>query len=128
MDGCSARTTLGVSPDASLAEIKTAYRTLAKRAHPDRGGDAAAFDRITQAYELLLSQASQPQPMSAGPASMAAPQPMRSVVRRPMWTRVATAAVTGTPRPAGSAPPARSTSTMTFADHLRRATASPAAA
>ena len=48
---------LGVAPDASLRDIKRAYRRIAKRLHPDRtGGDVTAFRRITAAYNLLLQQ------------------------------------------------------------------------
>jgi DnaJ-class molecular chaperone len=48
---------LGVAPDATLTDIKRAYRRIAKRLHPDRtGGDVAAFRRITAAYNLLLEQ------------------------------------------------------------------------
>lgn len=125
MDGCSARTMLGVSSSASLADIKTAYRTLVKDAHPDRGGDAATFVRITRAYEFLIAEASRPTTVRPEQRSVA-PQPTRSVFRRPMWTRVATAAVTGAPRVSTPAP--SSGSAMTFAEHLRRAAASPAAA
>ena len=126
MDGCSARTMLGVSPGASLADIKSAYRALVKHVHPDRGGDAATFDRLTRAYELLVAEAAQPAPSRRGQLSVA-PQPTRSVFRRPMWTRVAAAAVSGTPAGAASvsSPPSSAT---TFAEHLRRASARPAAA
>jgi Ca-activated chloride channel family protein len=47
---------LGVTADATLDEIKSAYRALARRYHPDSGGDAAAaelFQRITTAYETI---------------------------------------------------------------------------
>ena len=48
---------LGVSPDATPAEIKAAYRRLARESHPDRHpGDAAAerrFKRISRAYAVL---------------------------------------------------------------------------
>lgn len=45
--------TLGVQPNASEAEIKKAYRSLAMKHHPDRGGDQAKFKDISAAYETL---------------------------------------------------------------------------
>ena len=45
--------TLGVGPNASEAEIKKAYRSLAMKHHPDRGGDQAKFKDISAAYETL---------------------------------------------------------------------------
>lgn len=46
---------LGVAPDAGAAEIKRAYRQLARRYHPDiSGGDRApAFLEVARAYEVL---------------------------------------------------------------------------
>ncbi|TCM58796.1 DnaJ-like protein [Rhizobium sp. PP-F2F-G48] len=44
---------LGVERDADEAAIKTAYRLVAKTAHPDQGGDAAAFGKLQAAYDLL---------------------------------------------------------------------------
>lgn len=48
---------LGVARDATLDEIKQAFRQLAKESHPDRNpGDAAAEERfkdVTAAYEIL---------------------------------------------------------------------------
>lgn len=46
--------TLGISPSASKDEIKAKYRQLAKDNHPDRGGDAARFARISEAYEQAM--------------------------------------------------------------------------
>lgn len=45
--------TLGVQPDASDAEIKRAYRKLAVKHHPDKGGNEARFKKISEAYETL---------------------------------------------------------------------------
>ena len=49
--------TLGVSPDATDAEIKRSYRKLARQHHPDRNpGDAAAegrFKEIQAAYDQI---------------------------------------------------------------------------
>jgi molecular chaperone DnaJ len=45
---------LSIKPNATIDEIKKAYRTLAMRYHPDREtGNAARFNAITLAYELL---------------------------------------------------------------------------
>ncbi|KAN0061674.1 Type I HSP40 co-chaperone [Thecaphora frezii] len=44
---------LGVSPTASDAELKKAYRKKALQAHPDKGGDPEEFKAITAAYEIL---------------------------------------------------------------------------
>jgi len=50
--------TLGVSRSAAVEEIKTSYRKLAMKHHPDRNpGDAAAeesFKEISQAYDILI--------------------------------------------------------------------------
>jgi molecular chaperone DnaJ len=48
--------TLDVTPTASQAEIKQAYRRLAKQFHPDSNRETANHDRIAQvnvAYEIL---------------------------------------------------------------------------
>ena len=44
---------LGVADDASLQEIRDAYRTKAKKYHPDAGGEEWAFRILVQAYEIL---------------------------------------------------------------------------
>lgn len=47
---------LDVSPKASAAEIKSAYRRLAKETHPDTGNSSdggARFRLVTEAYETL---------------------------------------------------------------------------
>jgi len=44
---------LEVSPEASEAELKKAYRKKALRLHPDKGGDPELFKEVTHAYEVL---------------------------------------------------------------------------
>jgi len=45
--------TLGVGKSATQDEIKKAYRSLAMKHHPDRGGDANKFKEIEEAYRTL---------------------------------------------------------------------------
>ena len=46
---------LGLSAQASLAEIRRAYRQRARRLHPDHGGDTRAFIELTRAYQTLTN-------------------------------------------------------------------------
>lgn len=45
---------LGLSPDASEAAIKAAYREKVKRAHPDAGGDPDFFKAVTEAMLIMI--------------------------------------------------------------------------
>lgn len=52
-------TVLGLKVGASEEEIKKAYKSLAKKYHPDKNSDAGAeekFKEIGAAYEILKSQ------------------------------------------------------------------------
>jgi hypothetical protein len=54
------RSVLGVPDDATLDEVRRAFRRLAKRVHPDRAADPAAaaarFRDVRAAYEELLRE------------------------------------------------------------------------
>jgi curved DNA-binding protein len=45
--------TLGLSENATEDEVKKAYRKLAMKHHPDRGGDQALFKNISTAYSRI---------------------------------------------------------------------------
>ncbi|MBL9026566.1 MAG: J domain-containing protein [Myxococcales bacterium] len=45
---------LGLPPEATVDEIKRAYRRRALETHPDRGGDAEVFRAVQSAYERAL--------------------------------------------------------------------------
>ena len=47
--------TLGADKKASDQDIKKAYRTLALKQHPDKGGDPEEFKRIQNAYAILAN-------------------------------------------------------------------------
>lgn len=49
---------LGVPPTASASDIKAAYRSLCKTAHPDMGGNPALFGIIQESYDVLKEPSS----------------------------------------------------------------------
>lgn len=49
--------TLGLPDDASLDELKIAWRRLAKIHHPDHGGDSGRFIELRKAYVQALESA-----------------------------------------------------------------------
>lgn len=53
LDGTALYAVLGILPAATGPEIKKAYRDLARRHHPDKGGDSIIFGKIQHAYEVL---------------------------------------------------------------------------
>lgn len=46
---------LGISPLATLQEVRERYRELAFRTHPDRGGNAERMREVNLAYERILN-------------------------------------------------------------------------
>ncbi|MEO8273780.1 MAG: J domain-containing protein [Chloroflexota bacterium] len=105
--------TLGLEPGASNAEVKRAYRLLAKAFHPDSAGDAATprFLAIQDAYEHLKSgkapaapRASRAgPPPAAGEAWRADPERARAARERARSARNGTGRRTGAST-AGSPP------------------------
>jgi hypothetical protein len=67
---------LGVTPQATLAEIREAYRQKAKKHHPDAGGEDWSFRILVQAYEMLSAARVVRATYQEAPApSQAAPRP-----------------------------------------------------
>ena len=74
--------TLGVPPDATTAQIKKAYRKLARQHHPDTNpgdpGAATRFKTITEAYEVLTDPARRRPTTRPGPRSPPPRSPPRT--------------------------------------------------
>ncbi len=47
---------LGIDRKASKDDIKKAFRKLAQKHHPDKGGDESKFKEITEAYSILSDE------------------------------------------------------------------------
>ncbi|WP_198943386.1 J domain-containing protein [Actinokineospora bangkokensis] len=74
---------LGVRRDASAAEVKSAYRALAKVMHPDAGGTAGTFRLLKSAYETL-SDPDRRREYDRGPApEVPSPRPAARRTRTP---------------------------------------------
>ncbi len=56
----AAMAALGLEPGAGLDELKNAYKAMAKKHHPDLGGDQERFKLVTAAYNILLARLKQP--------------------------------------------------------------------
>lgn len=72
-----ARVILGVGPHADADEIRRAYRRLARRSHPDAGGDADEFLRLQQAVTALLDSPPRSRP-AASPSTSRMTRPSTS--------------------------------------------------
>jgi curved DNA-binding protein CbpA len=48
---------LDLEPEASADEVRSAYRTKIKEAHPDHGGDREEFKRLQDAYATAQDHA-----------------------------------------------------------------------
>ena len=54
---------LGVERSASESEVKKAYRKLASKHHPDKGGDPEEFRKVQEAYEQITNPTPEPEQM-----------------------------------------------------------------
>ena len=52
--------TLGVGKNADVKEIKTAFRKLASKHHPDKGGDSEKFQQVFEQYEKEKNREQRP--------------------------------------------------------------------
>lgn len=81
-DLARARAELGVASDADAADLRRAFRELARAHHPDRGGDPRRFDRVRRAFALLTDAPRPTAPrVGVGRPSRRAPMPTASVER-----------------------------------------------
>lgn len=65
---------LGLPPDATAAEVRAARRELARRHHPDQGGDAEMMRAVNEAADRALTHVAAP-PASVDPIPAPAPAP-----------------------------------------------------
>ena len=45
---------LELSGEVKMIDLKNAYRKMAKKCHPDKGGTVEMFNKLKQAYDLLI--------------------------------------------------------------------------
>uniref|UniRef100_A0A6C0AN38 J domain-containing protein n=1 Tax=viral metagenome TaxID=1070528 RepID=A0A6C0AN38_9ZZZZ len=102
---------LGVNKTATTEEIKKAYRKLALKHHPDKGGKAEKFQIISGAWDVLehertrLKYNADRELYLQRPAAAAAAPPPRPAAAAAPPPRPAAAAAAPPPRPAAAAAP-----------------------
>lgn len=67
-DAADAFALLGLAPSATAVEVRAARRELARRHHPDQGGDAALMQAVNEAADRALTH------LQAQPSTFDAPQ------------------------------------------------------
>ena len=65
MTQADARNLLGVTDEATLAEIREAHRRLITRVHPDSGGSAELANRVNVARDTLVAEMSRRTPRAS---------------------------------------------------------------
>lgn len=82
--GIDALKTLGLKPGCAEQDVTQAYRRLARKRHPDKGGNKEDFQRLRAAYELLTTIGIPDAPCSAPAAKQATPAPAANPFAK-MW-------------------------------------------
>lgn len=98
--------TLGVRPGASIDEVKSAYRRLAKRYHPDSTGAATSqrFIDVQRAYEMLTASVVRSGRPKARPAARPAARPPERATGHGGSTPGSTPGSSSGDRPSSSGP------------------------
>ena len=83
-------TTLGLASSASKEDAKVAYRKLAQKHHPDRGGDEEEFKRIKGAWETIdngwiAESVSSPKQYASQPSSFTQRSRQFTTSPEPAW-------------------------------------------
>jgi hypothetical protein len=81
--------TLGLSEAASAEDVRAARKELAKRHHPDRGGDAASMRTVNEAADAALARIAERPPEPAGGEPERDPSAPRRTADGPIGGRVA---------------------------------------
>ena len=80
---------LGMDPGTEMAQVRSIFRKLSLRTHPDRpGGDATAFRQVEEAMRAISEGAQR-----SGPATRSAQTPPRTQPR--VWELIATSLTVG---------------------------------
>ena len=59
---------LGVNKNATKSEISRAYKNLALKLHPDKGGNEYLFKKVNEAYKVLMNKSHQMVPLNSFPS------------------------------------------------------------
>ena len=65
---------LGLDPSATREQAKKSWRALAAKHHPDRGGDAATFVKMSEAYQIMMGELVPLGETRVGPSTASAPR------------------------------------------------------
>ena len=99
---------LEVSPGASAADIKRAYRRLARHYHPDSGNRSASADKfaaVSQAYRALMERVARSSAVYSAMPPTTPPAPPAPVAPPPPPAPAPPTQTTARPTPPPQAPP-----------------------